>query len=155
LSHKNQPFIELEKGKHVIEGKLSWQKMPNSISLPGQIALVNMSINEQEISFPKIEKSELWFQESTQGQAEQETLSVRVVRKISDGPYIKLKTIISVDVSGKMREVALGQALPKNFDLIGIQSEPPAFLDADGVLHAKLKPSSWEVVVDAYSLPTT
>jgi hypothetical protein len=154
LSHKNQPFIELEKGKYVIEGKLSWQKMPTSISLPGQIALVNMSINEQEISFPKIENNELWFQESTQGQATQEALSVRVVRKISDGPYIKLKTIISVDVSGKMREVALGQVLPKNFDLIGIQSETPAFLDADGVLHAKLKPGSWDVVVDAYSLPT-
>ena len=154
LSHKNQPFIELEKGKHVIEGRLSWQEMPSSISLPGQIAQVNLSIYGQEISFPKIQNNQLWFQESTQGQATQETLSVRVVRKISDGPYIKLKTLISVDVSGKMREVALGQVLPKNFDLVGIQSETPAFLDADGVLHAKLKPGSWKIVVDAYSLPT-
>ena len=139
LSHKNQPFIELEKGQYVIEGRLSWQEMPSSISLPGQIAQVNLSIYGQEISFPKIQNNQLWFQESTQGQATQETLSVRVVRKISDGPYIKLKTLISVDVSGKMREVALGQVLPKNFDLVGIQSETPAFLDADGVLHAKFK----------------
>ena len=154
LVQKGRPFIELEKGRYLVEGKLNWPKMPTSISLPSQVALVNMSINGQDISFPKIEKSELWFQESTQGQAEQETLSVRVVRKISDGPYLKLNTIISIDVSGKMREVAIGQVLPKNFDLIGIQSETPAFLDANGVLHAKLKPGSWKIVVNAYSLPT-
>ena len=154
LSQNNQPFIELEKGSFVIEGKLNWQQMPSSISLPRQIALVNMSINGQTINFPKINNSELWFQESEQEQAEQETISVRVVRKISDGPYIKLKTIISVDVSGNMREVALGRVLPKEFELVGIQSETSAFLDAEGVLHAKLKSGRWEIIVNAYSLPT-
>jgi len=154
LNQKNQPFIELEKGRYLVAGKLSWQQMPANIPLPKQIALVNMSINGQSIKFPKVINNELWFQESTQGQTEQETLSVRVVRKISDGPYLKLKTIISIDVSGKMREVALGQVLPKDFDLIGIQSEAPAYLDANGVLHSKLKPGRWEIVVNAYSLAT-
>jgi hypothetical protein len=154
IDQKNQPFIELEKGRHLVSGKLNWQQMPASISLPSQIALVNMSINGQEMNFPKVEDNELWFQESTQGQAEQETLSVRVVRKISDGPYLTLKTIISIDVSGKMREVALGQVLPKDFDLIGIQSEAPTYLDANGVLHSKLKSGRWEIEVNAYSLAT-
>ena len=154
LDQNNQPFIELEKGSYSVSGKLNWQQMPSSISLPSQIALVNMSINGQVINFPKVENNELWFQESTQGQAEQETLRVRVVRKISDGPYLQLQTIISVDVSGKMREVALGQVLPKDFELVGIQSEAPAYLDANGVLHSKLKPGSWKIKVNAYSLPT-
>ena len=154
LDQNSQPVIELEKGKYRVTGKLNWQQMPSNISLPSQIALVNLSINGQPINFPKVENNELWFQESTQGQAEQETLNMRVVRKISDGPYLQLKTIISIDVSGKMREVALGQVLPKNFDLAGIQSETPAYLDANGVLHSKLKPGRWEIIVNAYALPT-
>jgi hypothetical protein len=154
LDLKDQPVIELEKGKYLITGKLNWQQMPSSVSLPSQVALVNMSINDQLINFPKVENNELWFQESTQGQAEQEALNVRVVRKISDGPYLQLETIIAIDVSGKMREVALGQVLPKNFDLAGIESEAPAYLDANGVLHSKLKPGRWEIIVNAYSLPT-
>lgn len=154
LEQNNQPVIELEKGKYLVTGKINWHHMPSSISLPSQIALVNMSINGQPIHFPKVENNELWFQESTQGQAEQETLSVGVVRKISDGPYLQLKTIISVDVSGKMREVALGQVLPKHFELVGIHSETPAYLDANGVLHARLKPGRWKIEVNAYSLPT-
>jgi hypothetical protein len=154
LEQNNQPVIELEKGSYLVSGKLNWQQMPSSISLPSQIALVNMSINGQVINFPKVENNELWFQESTQGQSEQETLSVRVVRKISDGPYLTLKTIISIDVSGKMREVALGKVLPKDFELVGIQSEAPAYLDANGVLHSKLKSGRWKIEVNAYSLPT-
>ncbi|WP_158965794.1 hypothetical protein [Paraglaciecola sp. L3A3] len=154
FSKNGMPFIELEKGNYSLEGKLSWQSIPASITLSKQTALVNMSINGRAINFPKINNNELWFQESTQDQADQETLDIRVVRKVSDGPYIALKTIISVDVSGKIREVPLGHVLPKNFDLIGIQSETPAFLDADGVLHAKLKPGNWEIIVNAYSAPT-
>ncbi|MBU3006146.1 hypothetical protein [Paraglaciecola arctica] len=154
LQQKNRPVITLEKGTHLVTGKLSWQQMPASISLPSEVALVNMSINGQPINFPKVENNQLWFQESTQGQAEQESLNMRVVRKITDGPYLQLKTIIAIDVSGKMREVALGQVLPKKFELAGIQSDIPTYLDALGVLHSKVKPGRWQIIVNAYSLPT-
>ena len=112
-----------------------------------------MSINGQAIPFPKIENHELWFQESTQNQAEQDTIDVRVVRKISDGPYVKLESIVTVNVSGKMREVILGEALPTGFKLTGIEGETSAFLDAQGLLHSKLKPGSWQIIVNAYADP--
>jgi hypothetical protein len=153
LNNKGQPNIELDKGDYVLKGMFKWQKIPASLSIPKQYALVNMSINGKAIAFPKIENNELWFQESTQNQAQQDSIDVRVVRKVSDGPYVKLQSIITVNVSGKMREVILGEALPKGFKLTGIEGETSAFLDAQGLLHSKLKPGSWQIIVNAYADP--
>ena len=153
LNKQGQPSIALDKGDYVLKGNFNWQKMPSSLSIPQEYALVNMAINGKAIPFPKIENNELWFQASTQNQAQQDSIDVSVVRKISDGPYVKLQSIITVNVSGRMREVILGQALPKGFKLMGIAGDTPSFLDAQGLLHSKLKPGRWQIIVNAYAQP--
>jgi hypothetical protein len=154
FNHKGKPAIELVKGSYLIEGKFEWLKIPESISIPPQYAFVKMTINNQTIEFPKIEANDLWLQKFEVNQEKQDSIDISVARRITDGAYIKLETFISINVSGKMREVKLGKVLPKGFELIGIESEISSFLDGDGILHAKLKPGSWEIKVHAYAQAT-
>ena len=47
-----------------------------------------------------------------------------------------------------------GEVLPKGADLIGIESKLSSFLDADGRLHVKLKPGTWQIMVRGYAKQT-
>jgi hypothetical protein len=152
--HQGKPAIELEKGSYNITGQFNWPKIPESISIPEQYAFVKMAINNQVIAFPKIEKNDLWLQELEPNQQQSDSVELSVARRVADGHYIKFDTYLSLNVSGKMREVILGEVLPKGVELIGIESQLSAFLDADGLLHAKLKPGSWQILVRGYAKPT-
>jgi len=154
FNYKGEPAIELVKGTYLIEGEFEWLKIPESISIPQQYAFVKMTINNRRIEFPKIEYNDLWLQEFELSKEKQDSIDISVARRVTDGAYIKLDTYISINVSGKMREVKLGKMLPKGFELIGIESEISSFLDGDGILHAKLKPGNWEIKVHAYAQPT-
>ncbi len=152
--HQGKPVIELTKGSYNITGQFNWPKIPESISIPKQYAFVKMTINNQAISFPKIEGNDLWLQDLEPNQQQRDSIDISVARRVTDGSYIKFETYLNLNVSGKMREVILGKALPKDVELIGIESQLPAFLDADGLLHAKLKPGSWQILVRGYAKQT-
>lgn len=154
LSYKGLPSIELDKGNYQIEGSFEWQKIPESIAIPAQYAFVKLTVNNQVSAFPKIENNDLWLQKSEPNQAKQDSIDISVARRITDGAYITLETFVSLNVSGKMREVGLGKLLPEGFELIGIESQLSSFLDGDGVLHAKVKPGSYNIKVQAYAQPT-
>jgi hypothetical protein len=154
VMHQGKPAIELEKGSYNITGQFNWPKIPESISIPNQYAFVKMTINNQVIAFPKIEGNELWLQELEPNQQQRDSVELSVARRVVDGSYIKFDTYLSLNVSGKMREVILGEVLPKGVELIGIESQLPAFLDADGLLHAKLKPGTWQIFVRGYAKQT-
>jgi hypothetical protein len=152
--HQGKPSIELKKGSYNITGQFNWPKIPESISIPSQYAFVKMTINNQVIAFPKIEGDDLWLQELEPDQQQRDSIELSIARKVADGSYIKFDTYLSLNVSGKMREVILGKVLPKDVELVGIESQLPAFLGADGLLHAKLKPGTWKILVRGYAKPT-
>ena len=154
FNYRGQPAIELAKGSYLISGKFDWLQRPESIAIPQQFAFVNMTINNQVIAFPKIENNDLWLQAFEASQEKQDSIDITVARRVTDGAHIKLETYIDLNVSGKMREVKLGKLLPEGFELTGIDSEISSFIDGDGILHAKLKPGSWVIKVNAYAQPT-
>ena len=154
INHQGQPSIQLDKGNFIVEGKFEWLTVPDSIAIPEQYGSVNMTINNRVVAFPKIERNSLWLQKFESNQAQNNSIDISVARHVSDGAYIRLETYVSINVSGKMREVKLGQFLPEGFELIGIDANVPSFVDGDGILRAKLKPGSWTVIVYAYAEPT-
>ena len=153
IRYKDGPAVQLKAGTYRITGQFNWNETPESILIPSTYPLVNLTINQQEVPFPKIESGELWFQQSEQSESVQDSIEINVARHVTDGPYIKLETYLALNVSGKSREIALGKALPEGFKLSGIEGEVPAFLDAEGTLYAKLKPGEWELNILAYAPP--
>lgn len=154
INHNRQPALFLPAGRYQVSGQFNWPDLPPSLGIPATSAVVMMTVNGKKIDFPKIESNALWLRELEVTTTEQDATDITVNRKISDGSYFTLDTRIDIDVSGKMREVKLGKVLPLGFKPSGIRSDISAFLDGDGVLHAKLKPGSWQITVLAYAQPT-
>ena len=152
--HQGEPSIELNKGDYLITGQFIWPNMPESIAIPKQYSFVKMAINNQDISFPRIEGNDLWLQELQPDQTEHDAIDLAVTRRVVDGSYIQFDTFLELNVSGKMREVILGKVLLKDTELIGIEADLPAFLDADGLLHVKLKPGNWQMLIRGYAKPS-
>jgi len=154
INKNGRPVLILEPGNHTVEGHFTWPQPPQTIGIPDQFAVINMTIDGNVVAFPKLENNELWLQQLKPTKEIQDSIEMVVVRRVADGAYIRLDTDIVLNVSGKVREVALGEVLPKGFELIAIDSQMPAFIDGDGVLRAKLKPGKWRLSVLAYAQPT-
>ncbi len=151
VTRHNKPYAQLDKGRYDIKGEFLWQQIPQSIEIPKQYALVNLSVNSHPVDFAKLEKGELWLSEQRLGGTQADSSTIEVYRLVEDGPFIRLVTQIQLKVSGKKREQALGKVLPPGFSLIKIDSDISAYLDAEGVLHAKLQPGSWQLEVVAFA----
>ena len=148
------PSIRLDAGTYQVAGSFSWQNMPETIAIPDQVALVDISANGEKIAFAKRINNQLWLKEVALENNQADFVKLLVTRKVADGPYIKLESRITLNVAGKIREESLGKVLPQGFKLIGVSGDIPAFLDAQGVLKVSVKPGRWQVVVYAYAPAT-
>ncbi|MFT5162460.1 MAG: hypothetical protein ACI9FJ_001036, partial [Alteromonadaceae bacterium] len=154
VTHHARPALYLTAGRYQVKGRFDWQRLPQSLKIPATYAFVNITVNGKTIAFPKLESGELWLSELEVDETERDNVTVYVSRKVKDGAYIDLETRITLNVSGKMREVALGKILPPQFKLKQVSGNVSAFLAGDGVLHAKLKPGNGQIIVYAYAQPT-
>lgn len=149
------PEIVIEIGIYTILGSFEWQKPPTQLPLSPQTAWVDLTVDNQLVSFPRIENNRLLLNAQKTHDVKQDSLNIEVARKVTDGLHINLDTFISLSVAGNTREVVLGKVLPENFYLIGIQSELPSFIDADGLLRVQVKAGEYKVAIGAYAMPDT
>ncbi len=155
VSRHGKPSLLLPSGNYQISGQFDWSALPMSLDIPSAYAQVILNVNGQTVDFPKTVNGELWFDHKQVKQTEQDTTTVYVKRKLTDGPYIQLETRLTIEVSGKRREVPIGKVLPPGFEPTNSISDLPTFLDAQGVLHAKLQPGNWQVLIFAHAPATT
>ena len=148
------PSIRVEAGAYQVTGLFAWQNMPETIAIPDQVALVDISANGEKIAFAKRINNQLWLKEVALENNQADFVKLLVSRKVADGAYIKLESRITLNVAGKVREETLGKVLPQGFKLIGVSGDIPAFFDAKGVLKVSVKPGRWQVIVYAYAPAT-
>ena len=82
--------------------------MPETIAIPDQVALVDISANGEKIAFAKRINNQLWLKEVALENNQADFVKLLVTRKVADGPYIKLESRITLNVAGKIREESLG-----------------------------------------------
>lgn len=151
LYQDDAPVIELAAGEYRVTGTFAWQSLPESMFISQRTPVVALIIDGREIAFPKVEDGELWFQNSQVKARQYDEITLSVARKLTDREFIQLETYLTLSVAGNMREMILGEVLPAGFELIGIESDVPSFIDEQGLLHAKLKPGDWTIKVNAYA----
>ena len=141
-------------GEYAVNGVFSFDHQPEWIRVPEQTGLVRLSINGKTVSFPRLDKEgRLWLSQEGDKEPEAESrenrLQLQVQRLIQDDIPLRIITRLELSVSGKHREVRLGQAVTEDFIPMGIDSDLPVKVDADGVLVAQARPGKWyiEIVV--------
>lgn len=142
------PEVFLAPGRYELQGEIRWSSIPRTLSIPPASGIIKLQLNGTAVAAPSLESdSQLWLAaiQNAQETQQQDSLQLRVFRKIEDGIPLRISTRLQLDVSGKERELQLGQLLLTGFTPILFNSSLPARLESDGKLRVQVKPGSWEI----------
>jgi len=146
LEDKNQPYILLPKGEYTIAGVFNWQKRPESLLIPKQIGLVDLTVNGKKQDFIKREKSRVWLGDVEKvEQKEKDFLKIWVNRLIRDSHPMRMTMAIELDIGGRAREQKLTRIDLEDYQLMFIDSELNTWIDSQGDIWVQLKPGSYEL----------
>jgi hypothetical protein len=76
-------------------------------------------------------------------QKRNDSLDIKVYRKISDGIPLLMESFYRIKVSGSAREMTINNVIAPNFTAYSYSSQLPARLSADNSLVLQLKPGTW------------
>jgi hypothetical protein len=148
------PEVYLTLGTHEISGEIRWSEMPHTLQIPTQTGIVQLNLNGKMVVSPAIEdNNQLWLAASEKQTAatHQDTFNLRVFRKLEDSIPLTLTTQLQLEVSGKERELQLGQLLLTGFTVTDFTSALPARIEKDGSLRIQVKPGTWELTLTSIS----
>jgi len=145
-----RPVAFLDKGRYEITGRFSWDKLPQSLMLPEEAGMVDLKVDGKKITLPKLEDGNLWLEDEEEGSDEEEdTVQINVSRKLSDGVPFHVVTNLELRVSGKSRELSLGNVLPAGFAPVGVTSPLIYKLDQNWNLTLQVLPGVYNIRMDA------
>lgn len=147
---KNErPSLYLLPGRYAVTGSFQWDKLPDTFPIPPETGIVQLKIDGTAVDFPnRQESASLWLgRELGEGTAE-DRLEIRVHRKMTDDIPFLLNTRITLNVSGKPREIVLDGALLSGFVPMSLDSPLPARIEPDGKLRVQVKAGTWEITIE-------
>ncbi len=149
---EDRPAVRLAAGRWSLAGRFRWSRLPESLAVPPQIALVDLTLRGRPVPAPHREAGGLlWLAASRGREAEEERLTLEIHRRIDDGVPVKLTTRLRLRVSGRAREVDLGTPLPAGFELAWLGGQLPLRWAEGDRLVVQARPGSWEISLEARS----
>lgn len=139
--------IYLEAGEYQVTGDYQWTSLPETLYLPSQLALFELSLNGERVTAPRFAESnanELLLQAAQQvGESQEHRLNIS--RLIFDGIPTRMNIFLDIFVSGSAREINLGRILPDGFYPTGYNGELPMRIDQQGNAILFVRPGDWEL----------
>ena len=153
LRRGDRPTIRLDAGRQVVRGRFSWRRAPESLAVPAEVGRIELRLRGRAIPSPRREQDgRLWLEAATQLQPVRDQLDLAVSRRLDDGVPVTLTVHLDLRVSGRAREVDLGQPLPDGFAASWLDGDLPARLDEGGRMVVQLRPGRWSLRLVARSL---
>ncbi len=149
------PEAWLEPGTYDIRGQIRWAQMPRSLHIPGNTGIIALTLNGKAVAAPMLEGSDQVWLAANNPEAKTaatDEVNLRVFRHLADGIPLRVTTRLELQVSGKERELVLGQFLLDGLSPTHFNSALPARIEADGKLRLQVKPGTWVVELQAQTL---
>ncbi|HET7292260.1 MAG TPA: hypothetical protein VFM88_07540 [Vicinamibacteria bacterium] len=148
LERQGTPVLRIASGGHRVEGRFDWDRLPDSLAVPGAIAIVDLTVAGRPVPFPKREEGGLLLLRQAAGETgEAENLELKVFRRIADGIPMFVETRLVLDVAGRAREVALDSSVVPGSSLVSVSGELPARRDAGGKLRIQVRAGTYAVTL--------
>jgi len=104
------PYIAVSSGHHKVSGQFSWHKRPGQLTIPQAVAIVSLQLEGQNRVVDRRNGQLIFSSKSDRTQKKaNDSLSIEAFRLLSDGVPLTMITHITLSVSGKAREVSLGE----------------------------------------------
>jgi hypothetical protein len=148
VEREGGPSVRVTAGDHRLEGRFSWTHLPDSLPVPPRLALVDLAVNGRAIAFPRRDEAGLiWLHADEAAGGAVESLRLQAFRRIADGIPLWVETRLTLEVSGKAREVELSGALLPDTVPVAVAGDLPARLDAGGRLRVQVRAGAFSVTV--------
>ena len=154
LASGDRPVTRLPSGIWRIEGRLAWPRVPETLRVPDDVALVSLARDGVPVPHPRRDASGLlWLepQRTEVAEGERDRLSIEVYRRISDGVPVFVTTRMVLRVSGRSREVRLGRVVLDGATPVALRSDLPARLDETGELRVQVRAGTYRLEIDAHT----
>lgn len=146
------PSIYLKPGDWSVTGSFRWVEMPQSITLPKSIGILNLTRNGSAVEIPSWDTNgKLWLKRTTKEAADKNYLSTQVYRNLADGSPMWLYTDVELTVTGKSREEELGAIVPEGWKISSITSPIPCAVDDQGLLKTQVRAGKWIISLTAFT----
>lgn len=155
MAQDGRPVVRLLPGTQEIAGRIEWKSMPQHISLPKETGVVSLDVGGQPVEAPLWDTAgRLWLNRgaSPEEAAGPDSLAVNLYAALDDGIPLWLRTRVELVVSGKSREVDLGNVLPEGWKVSSVASPVPVAVDAGGRAKAQVRPGKWVVELSTFRL---
>lgn len=147
LERDELPVAKLGRGSHEVEGRFQWLRLPETLTIPSQLALVDLQLNRQPVAQLTRDEGLLWLAGAPRQADDQERLELEVFRRIEDGVPLLVTTLIRLTVSGRAREVSLKPLWLSGAIPLGVQAVLPVRVDGDGSVAAQVFAGKHEIVL--------
>ena len=104
-----RPSLALAPGHHTVAGRFLWEALPDALAVPAATGLLSLVIRGHRIDFPLRDDDGRVFLGRKEAPAESDSVDISVYRKLVDDNPLLLVTRLQLAVSGKSRELLLGQ----------------------------------------------
>ncbi|MFV1974989.1 MAG: hypothetical protein ACC651_04535, partial [Candidatus Scalindua sp.] len=152
VDRNGNPGLYAGAGSYKLQGDFAWETLPEFIQISSGTALVSLSLNGREIRIPNIDNhGRVWLRKRNKGEKDkingrENRLEIRVFRRITDEIPLMQTIRIELDVSGKPRDILLGQGLPAGYIPMSLNSPLPVRIETDGRLLVQVRPGNWSLV---------
>ena len=143
------PRMRVGPGRHRIAGRFAWSRLPESLTVPAEIGLVDLRLDGQRVPRPRRDGAGLlWLRAGPEAEGEGESLRLQVFRKIKDGIPLFVETRLELEVAGRAREITLPGALLAGSVPVAVTGDLPARVEKDS-LRVQVRGGRYSVSVDA------
>lgn len=142
------PYARLARGAHQVAGRFAWVARPESLAVPSDTGLIELTIDGAPVDAPTRTGGAL-FLGARQGGTGAASFDFEVHRLVSDGIPVLLTTRLALRATGGSREVLLGPVLPDGFAPVALDSPLPARVEPDGRLRVQLRAGVFTISLTA------
>ncbi len=142
------PRLRLPAGRHTVSGRFTWSRLPESLTVPATIGLVELTLDGRPVTRPRREKDGLlWLRaRGDEAAGEGESLRLQAFRHVADGIPLFVESRLQLEVSGRAREVTFAQALLPDSAVVAVSGDLPARVE-DGALRVQVRGGRYAVRV--------
>ncbi|MDD1612073.1 MAG: hypothetical protein LUQ57_02925 [Methylococcaceae bacterium] len=160
VNRNGLPSLKLDKGRaepnvYQIKGEFLWDSIPETLSVPADTGLINLSVNGSPVTVPVFKDGQLWIKPAQLRPGKpggiENKVTLQVFRRIIDEVPLQMVTRLVLDVSGEQRELKLAVPSPEDFIPLHLSSALPSRLEDDGRLLIQLRPGRWEIDITSRS----
>ena len=150
VSRGGVPCIRLKPGRHSVNGAFQWAELPETMLVPAQTAIIQLSVDGRRIDSPHMDNGgRLWIQSRKGAEGEENRVETRVFRLLSDDIPMRVTTLLKLNVSGQPRELRFPGVIPDGAQAMGVRGPLPAKLGTGGELVVQGRPGRFDMEVDS------